>query len=1066
MNKEKTAMTAVICMTLLLALGGALVCQGFARADGTPDWENIDVTQKNREPMGCTRMPFPDPEAARTQPREASPWFQTLDGDWKFNWVAKPADRPQGFQEPSFDVSGWKTIPVPSVWEMEGYGTPIYTNVRYPHPANPPYIPHDNNPVGSYRRTFTVPAEWAGRQVFLQFGGVYSAYYVWVNGKEAGYAEDSKLPSEFNITSLLQPGENTLAVEVYRWSDGSYLEDQDFWRFSGIFRPVFLYSTAPVQVRDFWAHSDLDGQYKDAVLNVSATVRNLSGSAAEGCSVEAVLYSADGAVVAGPAAMKVPVTPPGSESLLETSLPVAAPLKWTAETPNLYRVVVTLKDAKGKVVESMACNHGFRRVEIKDGVFMVNGVAVRVKGVNRHEHDQQNGRAVRVEDMENDVKLMKQLNMNIVRTSHYPNRTEWYDLCDKYGLYVMDEANIESHGMGYDMDKSLGNNPAWEKQHVERTMRMVERDKNHPSILFWSLGNEAGPGCNFKASSDAIRARDKSRPIHYERFNEVTDIHSEMYHRIPQMLEYVQSGQKKPFFLCEYAHAMGNSVGNLQDYWDLIEAHPVLMGGCIWDFVDQGVQKPFSDTRGPKVSPAANYTRDWFYAYGGDYGDEPTDWNFCCNGLFQPDRRPSPAATEVKKVYQYVRVKPVDLAAGVISVENKYDFIGTGFLKGTWKVEADGVVVQQGELDRLDIAPKTAQNVTLPLAQPAPQPGAEYYLTVTFVLAEDAPWAQAGHVVAWEQLELPWKSPEVAPVAVAGKLALDKEKDAYVVTGEGFELRFSRETGVLESWKVDGRELMAAPLAPNYWRSPTDNDRGNAAPRRVGTWRDAFKNAKKFKVDADEKDGVVVITARCELDTKEDAVQTLAYTVHGNGDVVVDSAIDPDKKLPELPRFGMQMAMPKEYDTLAWYGRGPHENYWDRKTGAPVGRYSFPVAELPHPYVRPQETGNRCDVRWAALTNSRGEGLVAVGMPLLYTSAWPFAQDDLELKHQCELPLRGVTTWNIDFKQTGVGGDDSWGARPHQQYTLVSQPYRYQFRLSPLLGDKTPLEETVNRVLK
>jgi beta-galactosidase len=1070
MKKERFVMTAAVCLTLLLALGGVVLLPRCAAAADTPDWENPDVNSKNREPIGCTRTPFPDAEAARTQPREASPWFQSLDGDWKFNWVPKPADKPTGFQDPAFDVSGWKEIPVPSCWELEGYGIPIYTNVKYPFPADPPRLPKDDNPVGSYRRTFTVPEAWSGRPVFLQFGGVYSAYYVWVNGQEVGYSEDSKLPAEFNITKHLKPGENTLAVEVYRWCDGSYLEDQDFWRYSGIFRPVCIYSTAPVQVRDFWAQSDLDAAYKDATLTVSASVRNLGAAAASGCTVEATLYDGLGKPV-GPA-LKMPVgaTAPGAETVVTATAPVADPLKWTAETPNLYRMVVVLKDAKGKVLEANGCNHGFRKIEIQDGVFKINGVAVKVKGVNRHEHDMHRGRTIDVAGMIQDIKLMKQFNMNIVRTCHYPDREEWYDLCDQYGLYVMDEANIESHGMGYEMNKSLGNNPAWKASHVERTVRMVQRDKNHPCVTFWSLGNEAGPGCNFEASSEAIRAIDSSRPIHYERYNQVADIHSEMYYRIPDMLKYAKSGEKKPFFLCEYSHSMGNSTGNFQDYWDVIEGNPIFMGGCIWDWVDQGLVKKFNDPRGitqpPSASdknlghglavkPAPNYKEDWFMAYGGDYGDRPTDWNFCCNGLVRADRTPSPATAEVKKVYQYVKVTPVDLAAGTVSVMNKYDFVSTAFLKATWKVECDGKVVEEGDLGALDIAPHARQEVKIPFGKPVTlAPGAEYWLTVSFALTQNTLWADAGFVVAWDQMPLPWKAEVPAAVAAKSlpKVELKKSKDRFEVTGEGFSVAVGRKSGLIESYVVDGKELLAGPFTPNFWRAPTDNDNGNGAPKRLAAWRDAGRNRKGIKVKAKAKDNTVVFEVASQIAPAESKL-THAYTVYGNGDVVVEMAIEPKTKAPEMQRFGMQVALAKELGRMTWYGRGPQENYWDRKTGAAVGVYSAGVEDMVHPYVEPSEMGNQTDVRWVAMTDDKGRGLMAVGMPLVYASAWPFSMEDLEnASHVCELPRRDFVTFNVDLGQTGVGGDDSWGARPHDEYTLFCKPYQYKFRLTPLRG--------------
>ena len=1070
MKKERFVMTAAVCLTLLLALGGMVFLPRCAAAADAPDWENPAVNSKNREPIGCTRMPFPDAEAARTQPREASPWFQSLDGDWKFHWVPKPTDKPTGFQDPAFDVSGWKEIPVPSCWELEGYGVPIYTNVKYPFPADPPNLPKDDNPVGSYRRTFTVPSDWADREVFLQFRGVYSAYYVWVNGQEVGYSEDSKLPAEFNITKLLKPGENTLAVEVYRWCDGSYLEDQDFWRYSGIFRPVCIYSTAPVQLRDFWAQSDLDASYKDATLTVSANVRNLGAATATGCTVEATLYDATGKPVGQAIKMPVGATAPGAETAVTATASVADPLKWTAETPNLYRMVVVLKDGKGKVIEADACNHGFRKIEVKDGVFMINGVAVRVKGVNRHEHDMHRGRTITVEGMIQDIKLMKQFNMNIVRTCHYPDREEWYDLCDQYGLYVMDEANIESHGMGYEMDKSLGNNPAWKASHVERTVRMVQRDKNHPCVTFWSLGNEAGPGCNFEASSAAIREIDRSRPIHYERYNQVADIHSEMYHRIPDMLKYAKSGEKKPFFLCEYSHSMGNSTGNFQDYWDVIEGNPIFMGGCIWDWVDQGLVKKFSDPRGItqppssadkylghgiSVKPAPNYKEDWYMAYGGDYGDRPTDWNFCCNGLVRADRTPSPATAEVKKVYQYVKVTPVDLANGTVSVLNKYDFVSTAFLTATWKVECDGKVVEEGSLGALDIAPHAKQEVKIPFGKPASvTPGAEYWLTVSFALARNTLWADAGFVVAWDQMELPWKADAPAAVAAARlpKVELKKSGDRFEAAGDGFSVAVGRKSGLIESYVVDGKELLAGPFTPNFWRAPTDNDNGNGAPKRLACWRDAGKNRKDIKVKAKAVDGTVVFEVNSKIAPADSALKH-TYTVYGNGDVVVGMAIEPKSKAPEMQRFGMQAALAKDLNCMTWYGRGPQENYWDRKTGAAVGVYSAGVEDMVHPYVEPSEMGNHADVRWAAMTDGRGRGLMAVGMPLVYASAWPFSMEDLEnASHICELPRREFVTLNVDMGQTGVGGDDSWGARPHDAYTLFCKPYEYKFRLTPLRG--------------
>jgi len=1066
MKKETGRMLWMIAGAGLVCVAGLVLAQGCARAE-TPDWENHDIVGINKEAPSCTKMPFPDEASARTQPRDASPWRMSLDGAWKFNWVPKPADRPLDFFKPDFDVSGWREIPVPSVWELHGYGTPIYTNIKYPFPADPPKIPYDDNPVGSYRRTFTVPADWAGREVFIQFGGVYSAFYLWVNGEKVGYSQESKTPAEFRITPYLKPGENTLAVEVYRWCDGSYLEDQDFWRFSGIFRPVCLYSTAATQIRDFHVHSDLNGALDAATVKVTAKVRNLSGTAGEKRSVAVNLYDPAGNPVGASPFLTLPVTLPaaGAEAAATAEAAVSAPALWSAETPSLYTVTLTLLDAAGKTVEAHSCVHGFRRVEVRDGVFLVNGVPVKIKGVNRHEHDPETGRVVSVESMERDVRLMKQLNMNTVRTSHYPNRPEWYDLCDRIGLFVIDEANIESHGIGYDPDVSLGNRPDWEKSHLDRIERMVQRDKNHPSVIIWSMGNEAGPGCNFTASAKLIRELDPSRPIHYERDNTHTDVHSEMYTKITGLLEYVEKGEKKPFFLCEYAHAMGNSVGNFQDYWDTIEAHPVLMGGCIWDFVDQGIKKPFADPRGPRVQPAACWKEDWFYAYGGDYDDTPNDANFCCNGIVHADRMLHPSALEVRKVYQYLKVVPVDLAKGEVKIVNKYDFVATDFLKGAWKVEVDGKTVQSGELPVPVIPPKGEAGVTVPFTPVTPGPGQEAFLTVSFALAKDLPWAEAGFEVAWDQMPLPCAAAP-APVVAAKDLPavkLDKRGGRFTASGEGFAVAVDKKTGMVSSWTVDGKELLAAPLAPNFWRAPTDNDNGNNAPRRLKLWKDPVGEGKVSKVDAAEKGNTVEITAKLALGAAG-AAQTLRYTVYGNGDVVVDNAFEPSKNAPELPRFGMRMALPAQYGRLTWFGRGPQENYWDRLTGAAVGLHTLPVAEAWFPYVEPQETGNRTDVRWAALTDDAGNGLLAVGMPLLQVSAWPFAQEDLEgNEHACSVPCRDFTTFNVDMGQTGVGGDDSWGAKPLDKYTLDCKPYAYRFRLTPLRAGKNTPEQEARR---
>lgn len=1082
--------TLVLAACMLVAFGVAV--RAAWADESTPDWENQQIFGINKEPPRATHMPFPDAETARTNIMNftASPWVISLDGPWKFNYAPKPADRPMGFEDPGYDVSGWPDIPVPSVWELQGYGTPIYSNIKYPFPPDPPRIPHDNNPVGSYRRTFTVPSEWSGRRIFIQFGGVYSAFYLWVNGQKIGYSQESKTPAEFEITGAVRfDGENVLAVEVYRWCDGSYLEDQDFWRFSGIFRPVLLYSTAGIRLRDFHVHSDLSDDFKQATLRLKVRVRRLDPGAPSGpYTVALTLLGSDGSPVVQPGKCVARVTPDqvGTDAEGTAEVTVAQPALWSAETPVLYTATLEVLDPSGRVIEAAALRHGFRKVEVRDGVFYVNGRPVKLKGVNRHEHDPDTGRYVTVESMKRDILLMKQHNMNTVRTSHYPNRPEWYDLCDQLGLYVIDEANIESHGMGYDPATSLGNNPDWEAAHLDRLARMVERDKNHPSIIIWSMGNEAGPGHNFAAGARLIKSLDSSRPIHYERDNTVTDIHSEMYFTPQEMRDFVEkTWDGKPFFQCEYAHAMGNSVGNLDEYWEVIESDPRFMGGCIWDFVDQGIRKPFSDPRGPRREPAPNYAHDWFFAYGGDYDDRPTDWNFCCNGLFQPDRRPSPATRQVKKTYQNIRVRATDPAGGKIEIRSVYDFVTTDFVRALWKLEENGVKIQEGDLGVIALAPGASQEVTVPFTLPDnPKPWTEYWVTVSFVLDRDLPWAEKGFEIAWDQFRIPLNTAVAAPDKPDSAPKIRRSRSETVVSGAGFELRFDGKTGFITSWKVGGSELLRGAIKPNFWRAPTDNDRGNNMPKRLGRWRDAVDSMKLEDLKAESQGSDAVVRAVYAM-KPADADLTLEYRVNGQGAVTVSMDFVPKSQAPELPRFGMQAEVVRNLDRLTWLGRGPWENYWDRQTGYPVGRWSRTVEELIHPYVRPQENGNRVGVRWAALTDASGSGLIVAGLapgalqswpadttpgsvpedwpPYLCVSLWPYTMDDLDRStHNCMLPRRDFHVFNIDWNQTGVGGDDSWGARPHDEYTLFCRPYRYQFVLGPLRPGSDPDEVARN----
>lgn len=1052
MRSVPRCILAAVITALSVAEGAAQ-----ARPQEVEDWENPAMIGRNKEPPHATYIPYADVKTALGRDPAASPFYRSLNGTWKFKWVRRPADRPVDFYKDEYDVSGWHDVPVPSNWEILGFGVPVYTNSAYPFPANPPHIPHDYNPVGSYRRTFTVPAEWSDHQVFLHFDGVKSAMYVWVNEQQVGYSQGSKTPAEFNITRYLRPGGNTLAVEVYRWSDGAYLEGQDYWKISGIERDVYLFATPNVHIRDFFVLADLDERYADGRLNVTVSVRNTVPAPSGQYRVHLELLDAGGrSVLAEPQLQEVALAG-SAESTLVFQRVVTNPAKWTAETPNLYSLLLTLADRSGQVREVLSTRIGFRKVEIKNGLLMVNGVPITIKGVDRHEHEPRTARVVSEEYMLRDIQLMKQFNINAVRTSHYPNVPRWYEVADEYGLYIVDEANIESHGMGYRPDVTLGNNPDWMEAHLDRTRRMVERDKNHPSVIIWSLGNEGGDGVNFEATSAWIHGRDPSRPVQYERAERRphTDIVVPMYARIPTLREYASQRRDRPLIMCEYAHAMGNSVGNLQDYWDVIDAHEQLQGGFIWDWVDQGLHAMTQDG-------------EEYWAYGGDFGPEgtPSDRNFLINGLVFPDRKPHPSLFEVRKVYQYIKARVVDLASSRIWIVNRYDFTNLNAFDLRWVVEGDGEPVARGVITDLGLPPHDSTMMRLPLPHITPAPGVEYFLTVNFVLKEAQPFRPKGFAVAWEQFKLPWYEP-IAPVEQDSLPPMRLYDSAVQVSvgGRDFQLVVDKRQGTITSFMYRGVEFIRTGPVPNYWRAPTDNDFGNGMPKRQGVWREAGANREIERVTARQ---VTPQQVRIDVVARIPAGGARHYTsyvVYGSSDVVVTNRFVPgDTGLPNMPRFGMTMTLPAEFNRVAWFGRGPHETYWDRKTGAPVGVYGRSVMDLYHPYIRPQENGNRTDVRWVALTNDAGMGLLAVGEPTLNVSAFHFLNSDFDeglekrQRHTYHLERRDLVTLNLDYRQMGVGGDNSWGARPHEEYTLPVREYTYSLRLRPFARtDGTPL---------
>ena len=1064
-----------------------------------PDWENPKVFERNKEPPHASLVPYADEQTALSAERSRSPWFLLLNSDWKFSLAPNPDLVPKGFHEADFSVAGWGTIPVPSNWQMLGYDKPMYTNVQYPFTPDPPRVPHDNNPTGLYRRSFEVPDSWGERQVFLVFDGVDSAFYVWVNGEMVGYSEGSRLPAEFNVTKYLHPGENTLAVQVFRWSDGSYLEDQDMWRMSGIYRNAYLVSTPNVRVRDFFVTTDLDNEYKNADLKVRLKIRNYSGKRIDGHSVAVDLFDADGrAIFAKKPTKDFATIGANDEIVAEFEHKVENPRKWSAEHPYLYSLLVMLRDGKGAITEVESCKVGFRKVEIEDGQILINGVSVLLKGVNRHEHDDIRGHAVTVESMLTDIKLMKQFNFNAVRTSHYPNDQAWYDLCDKYGVYVIDEANVECHGLlNYSrkfqqIEETTGkswrelleeglkekswqelmeeissrfpdhvepaSDPEWLHAFVERCVRMVERDKNHPCVIIWSLGNESGYGPNHDAMAGWVHGYDPTRPVHYEgtihargKVSPVVDIVSVMYPSMDRLTQLAEDpNEDRPLIMCEYAHAMGNSVGNLKEYWEKVNKYKRLCGGFIWDWVDQGILRKTEDDE------------EW-WAYGGDFGDEPNDGNFCINGLVWPDRAPHPAMWECKKILQPVEVEPVDLKAGKVGIVNRYDFSDLSGLDILWELSVDGKIVDRGQLPKLSTSPRDSQTVTVPFAKPKLPAGAECWLTVRFKLANNTLWAEKGHEIAWSQLKVPFEPPEVPPLKVEGMqtLQLEESERKLEVSGEDFGLVFDKEKGQIVSISHKGSELLKSGPRLNVRRAPTDND----APRMAPQWRksglDRIEHKTEgVKIERTSPQAVHIhVKSRASApDVKEGFECRYDYTVYGSGDVVIDVAVAPDSELPPLPRIGLQLTVPGDYGAFTWFGRGPHESYCDRKEGAPVGLYSGTVDDQYVPYIMPQENGNKSDVRWVSLTDKKGVGLLAIGMPFLEVSAHHFTADDLtKAKHAFELKRREDITLNLDYRQSGLGGA-SCGPDTLPEYLIKPEPARFSVRIRPLSSKESAMK--------
>ncbi|MDP2338463.1 MAG: glycoside hydrolase family 2 TIM barrel-domain containing protein [Bacteroidota bacterium] len=1028
------------------------------------DWENPAVSEINRETPRAYFVPFATAEQALKNDIWKSPFIQTLNGTWQFHLSHTPSVRPFYFFKDDYDTDDWTTIKVPGNWEMQGFDVPIYVNIQYPHEATPPTIQKQYNPVGSYKRDFTLPENWDGQDIIVHFGAVSSAMYVWVNEQKVGYSEDSKTPSEFNITKYLKKGNNSIAVEVYRWSDGSYLEDQDFWRMSGITRDVFLMARNPQHIRDYRVSSPLINNYKDGEFKLSVELVN-SAQNTPAITVEAVLM--DGAKKVAEMMQAVQTAAQSVSAVLTANIPGAK--AWSAENPNLYQLQITLKDKAGKIIEVLRQDVGFRTIEIKNAQLLVNGVAIYVKGVNIHEHNDTTGHYQNEATMLKDIFLMKSHNINAVRTSHYPEPERWYELCNQYGIFLVDEANIESHGMGYGKE-SLAKNPVWKDAHLYRTRNMFERDKNQPSVIIWSLGNEAGNGVNFEATYAYLKSVDSSRPVQYERAEggANTDIMCPMYARFKNMEDYAKSKPTKPYIQCEYAHAMGNSVGNLQDYWDIIEKYPVLQGGFIWDWVDQGILT--KDSAGNK-----------FWAYGGDLGSDTlaTDGNFCLNGIINPDRTIKPSLIEVGKVYQNISFKAVNLNLGEIEITNKYSFTNLSEFAFRWEVVADGKALRSGEITDLDMAPNTSKKIKLDVAVNV-KPATEYFLNISANLKNAKGILPDGTKLAYEQIKLPFdKKAILTSLKDLSAVTSKEEGNTMIIEGKDFKIIFSKDEATMKSYLLDGKEMLLAGPVPNFWRAPIDNDFGNGLDKRSRVWRKAGEQKTVKLATVKQIGNEAVVTFNFDLNDGQKQVianYTSSYKVLGTGEVVVTNDFKTTKEsLPEIIRFGVNLVMPREFDQISWLGRGPQESYADRYTSALVGLYSGAVADQYFPYVRPQENGNKVDVRWMTIANKNGLGLEFIGMPLLSVSAHHQIMEDFESpdrtdgrgklglkmirRHINDVKPRDLTSINIDYKQQGVGGDDSWGAWTHDEYRLREKAYNYSFRICPLKPGEKPVEK-------
>ncbi len=996
----------------------------------------------NRLPMHSSFFAYESVEAAEQGDRTASERFRTLHGLWRFNWVADAADAPSDFYRTTFDDRHWSTMPVPGIWEMNGYGDPLYVNIGYPwreqFRSDPPRYPDAGNHAGSYRREVEIPATWIGRQIIAHFGSATSCLALWVNGEFVGYSEDSKLAAEFDLTPYLHAGKNLFALRIYRWCDGTYLEDQDFFRLSGLARDSYLYTRDKRHIADVRLTPSLRENYTHGLLDVQIEL----SPAARGCSLTATLQDTAGNTL-------VSATQPIHGTTLQLTLDAGRVAPWSAEQPTLYPLQLALHDRKGALIEQIPLRTGFREVTIENGQLKVNGQAILIKGANRHEMDPDGGYLVSEERMLQDIRLLKAHNFNAVRTCHYPDTPRWYELCDEYGLYLVAEANVESHGMGYG-DRTLARRADYAAAHLERNERNVRCHYNHPSIIVWSLGNEAGYGPHFEAAYDWIDRFDPTRPIQYERapMQGKSDIHCPMYLSVANCKKYLDNNPTKPLIQCEYAHAMGNSLGGFSDYWALIRRYPHYQGGFIWDFVDQSLRK--HGKAGVEI-----------YGYGGDWNPyDASDQNFCDNGLISPDRRPNPHMAEAAYWQQSIWTTPKDIEKGLFEIYNEYFFRDLSNIALHWELLRDGIPVRSGTIEGLAVAPQQRTTLHIPFGlQPA---SGELLLNLHYTLKTAEPLWPAGTVVARQQFTLregghALPGHTLRTFAPEEPLTLDEQDRHFlIVEGNGLRLDFSRTTGLITRYESDGHCWLAegSTLRPNFWRAPTDNDMGAELHRKWRVWRNPTLTLEALQGRCEESG--VVVEARYSLPEVQ-ARLTLRYEIAPSGELTIRQSLCATQgaQVPPMMRFGMRMELPAGYEQLRYYGRGPAENYLDRKASAFVGRYAQCVDEQFYPYIRPQENGTKSDLRWWWIGHRSGQGLLISAPKPFSASALHYSQEDLDeglskqQHHSRELTPHKEVFLTIDGAQMGLGCENSWGAWPLAHYRLPYGDYDFSFTIAP-----------------